>query len=105
MYIVKISVDSYRQSGTIKTGQITRGVKMKLSLYNSLLTGKRTCLVDASFGKCGHAGYKEIQVMAKNGQWMYNITDGYFTLNTGTFPLTKGLKSVINILEGKAKTL
>lgn len=77
---------------------------MKVSLYNSLLTNKKTCLV-ASIGKCGHEGYKEIQVMAKNGQWMYNITDGYFTLNTGTFPLTKGLKSVLNILEGKAKTL
>ena len=81
-----------------------KGKNMKLSTYSSLLTNKRTCLV-ASIGKCGYTGYKEIQVMAKNGQWVFNITDGYFTLNTGTFPITKGLKSVLNILEGKAKTL
>lgn len=75
---------------------------MKLSTYNSLLTNKHTCLV-ASIGKCGYEGYREIQIMYKNGTFHVNITDGYFTLKT--FQQSTGLKSALNIAEGYAKSL
>lgn len=49
---------------------------MKLSLYNSLLTSRKTMLV-AAFGKCGHAGYREVQIMRVNGKFRAIVTDGY----------------------------
>ena len=75
---------------------------MKVSLYKSLLTGKQTMVV-ASIGKCGYKGYRESQVMFRHGMYHYNITDGRFVLTSGTFPATKGLKSILNILEGNMK--
>lgn len=77
---------------------------MKLSTYKSLLTNKRTIIV-LSIGKCGHKGYREVQVTYRMGHYQYQITEGYTWLTAGSLPGEKGLKSVLNILEGKAKTL
>jgi len=77
---------------------------MKLSTYKSLLTNKRTMIV-LSIGKCGHKGYREVQVTYRMGHYQYQITEGYTWLTAGSLPGEKGLKSVLNILEGKAKTL
>jgi hypothetical protein len=77
---------------------------MKLSTYKSLLTNKRTMIV-LSIGKCGHEGYREVQVTYRMGHYQYQITEGYTWLTAGSLPGEKGLKSVLNILEGKAKML
>ena len=81
-----------------------RRVIMKLSLYKSLLTNKRTMVV-LSIGKCGHEDYREVQVTYRMGHYQYHITEGYTWLTAGSLPGDKGLKSVLNILEGKAKML
>ncbi|MFY8177081.1 MAG: hypothetical protein ACOVJ7_02920 [Candidatus Methylopumilus universalis] len=70
---------------------------MKLSLYKSLLTGRRTMFV-ASQGKCGHAGYVEYQVIFSQGQWLCYKTDGYSLDLIKTYPGSKGLKSVLNLI-------
>jgi hypothetical protein len=75
---------------------------MKLSLYNSLLTNKRTMLV-ASIGRCGHAGYREIQVRCITGRFHWIITDGYNTIKIGHHD--NSLKSALNIAEGYCKSL
>jgi hypothetical protein len=73
---------------------------MKLSTYNSLLTGKRTVLV-ATIGKTGKPDYREIQVIREMNKFHFRITDGYtFLVVKGGF--TQGLKSVLNIAEGYA---
>lgn len=72
--------------------------KLKLSTYSSLLTGKRTILV-ASYGKCGHGDYREAQIKVQGKHFMYTITDGYSILTTGAS--SRGIKSVLNIVEGK----
>lgn len=76
---------------------------MKITTYNSLLTGKRTTVI-VSLGKTGHSGYKEIQIRRIDNMWVFKFTDGYNTLQTGT-SVNPNLKSVINILEGYAKKL
>lgn len=74
---------------------------MKLSLYNSLLTGKRTVLV-ATIGKIGKSDYREIQIIREMGKFHFRITDGYtFLVVKNGF--TQGLKSVLNIAEGYAR--
>jgi hypothetical protein len=70
---------------------------MKLSTYKSLLTNKRTMFV-ASEGKCGHAGYVECQVLFSHGQWLCFKTDGYKLDLVATYPGSKGLKSVLNLI-------
>lgn len=77
---------------------------MTISTYKSLLTGKNIMVV-ASIGKFGYKDYRESQVMFRNGMYHYNITDGHFVLKSGTFPASKGLKSILNILEGKLKLM
>lgn len=76
---------------------------MKLSTYKSFLTYKRTMLV-ASIGKCGYEGYREIQIQRFNGAWTWDITNGYKVVASGVSH-NPNLKSVVNILEGKAKTV
>lgn len=49
---------------------------MTISTYKSFITGNRTMIV-ASIGKCGHAGYKELQVTYRNGYFSADVTDGY----------------------------
>ena len=78
-----------------------QGVTMKLSLYKSLLK----TMVVLSIGKCGYEGYREVQVTYRMGHYQYQITEGYTWLMAGSLPGDKGLKSVLNILEGKAKAL
>lgn len=70
---------------------------MKLSTYKSLLTGKRTWLV-ASKGKCGYAGYVEYTIQLSQGQWQCYKTDGYKLDLVGTYPGSKGLKTVLNLI-------
>lgn len=77
---------------------------MKVTLYNSLLTNKKTMVV-LSIGKCGYEGYREVQVTYRMGHYQYQIVDGYTFLTCGSMDGNKGLKSVLNILEGKAKLL
>ena len=77
---------------------------MNITTYKSLLTNKRTRVV-LSIGKCGHKGYREVQVMYRMGHYQYQITEGYTWLTAGSMDGSKGLKSVLNILEGKAKSL
>lgn len=73
---------------------------MKLSTYNSLLTGKRTWLV-ASQGRCGYEGYVEYTIQLSQGQWQCYKTDGYELDLVGTYPGSKSLKSVLNLIWGK----
>ena len=73
---------------------------MKLSTYNSLLTGKRTWLV-ASQGRCGYKGYVEYTIQLSQGQWQCYKTDGYELDLVGIYPGSKGLKSVLNLVWGK----
>ena len=71
---------------------------MKLSLYKSLLTNKKTILV-ASIGKCGYPDYREAQIRYSNGVFSYVITDGYNYLGIER-SLGTNLKSALNIIEG-----
>ena len=77
---------------------------MKISTYKSLLTNNRTMVV-LSIGKCGYEGYIEVHVTYRMGHYQYQITEGYTWLTAGSLPGDKGLKSVLNISEGKAKML
>lgn len=76
---------------------------MKLSLYKSLLNGKNklSTMFVASQGRCGYAGYVEYQVLFKGGQWLCYKTDGYKLDLVGTYPGSKGLKSVLNLIWGR----
>lgn len=71
---------------------------MKISLYNSLLTKKRTIVV-GSIGKCGYPGYREVHVCRALGTFSFQITDGYKVLMV-KHGFKQGLKSVLNIAEG-----
>lgn len=73
---------------------------MKLSTYNSLLTGKRTWLT-ASKGKCGHEDYIEYQILFSRGEWICYKTNGYTVDLVKTYPGSKSLKSVINLVWGR----
>jgi hypothetical protein len=75
---------------------------MKLTLYKSLLTGKKTMLV-ASIGKCGYSNYKEIQIMFHVGVFTWLITDGYKVLKEGVH--NHSLKSALNIALGHVNQL
>jgi hypothetical protein len=77
---------------------------MKVTLYKSFLTGKKTMVV-LSIGKCGREGYREVQVTYRMGHYQYAITEGYTWLTAGSFNGDKGLKSVLNLLEATAKML
>lgn len=77
----------------------TKEQAMKLSTYKSLLTNKRTMFV-ASRGRCGHAGYVEYQVLYSRGEWLCYKTDGYTVDLIKTYPGSKGLKSVLNLIWG-----
>ena len=77
---------------------------MKITTYKSFLTNKRTVVV-LSIGKCGYKGYREVQVTYHMGHYQYQITEGYTWLTAGSLEGSKGLKSVLNILEGKAKSI
>lgn len=77
---------------------------MKISTYRSPLTNKRTMVV-VSIGRTGHEGYREIQISYRMGHYQYQITEGYTWLTTGSIDGSKGLKTVINLLEGKAKMI
>lgn len=76
--------------------------KLKLSTYNSLLTGKKTILV-ASIGKCGYSDYREAQIRFKNGAFFYIVTDGYSYMGIER-KLGTNLKSALNIIESKFLT-
>lgn len=74
---------------------------MNVSTYKSfLIAGKRTMVV-ASMGKCGYAGFKEYQIRCSNGFWIVDRTDGYNATYIGSYPSSKSLKSVINLVWGK----
>jgi hypothetical protein len=73
---------------------------MKITTYKSLLTGKKTMVV-ASIGKCGHAGYREVQVVCEGAHFHWRITDGYNWLKSGFH--VSSLKSALNIAEGYCK--
>lgn len=79
---------------------MTKFGTLTLSTYKSLLTGKRTRVV-ASVGKCGYKGYKEAVIYYHNGFYTITLNDGYEQL--GQFTSSRGIKSVLNIIEGKLK--
>ena len=62
-------------------------------------------MVVLSIGRCGYPGYREVQVTYRMGHYQYQITEGYTWLTAGSLPGSKGLKSVLNLLEGKVKEL
>jgi hypothetical protein len=74
---------------------------MKILTYRSLLTNNRVWLV-ASQGKCGHEGYIEYRILFQNGQWLcYTYeADSYELDLVGTYPGSKGIKSVLNLVWG-----
>jgi hypothetical protein len=71
---------------------------MKLSIYKTLLTKRRTTLV-GSKGKCGSKDYREVHIIRELGKFHFRITDGYTTLLI-KLGYTQGLKTVLNIAEG-----
>lgn len=73
----------------------------KYSIYRSLITRKKA-MFTASKGKCGHAGYRELQAMFHQGQWVIEIVDGYKSLFYKTYPASHSLKQVINLAWGQS---
>lgn len=94
----------YSALDTMNVTTQPKRLTMKVTLYKTLLTDRKTMVV-MSIGKCGHKGYREVQVTYRMGHYQYAITEGYTYLTSGSFDGSKGLKSVLNILEGKAKAL
>jgi hypothetical protein len=71
---------------------------MKLSIYKTLLTNRRTMLV-GSKGKIGSKEYREVHIIREAGKFHFRITDGYNWLLVKT-GYSQGLKTVLNIAEG-----
>lgn len=70
--------------------------KLKLSTYRQF---KRPVMLVASYGKCGHEGYREAQIRFYDGAFHYIVTDGYKWLGIEK-RLGANLKSALNIIEG-----
>jgi hypothetical protein len=72
---------------------------MDIRTYRSPLL-KRTMAI-ISRGKCGYADYTEYQVYLCKGEWLCYKTNGYTMSYLASYPGTKGLKSVINLIWGR----
>lgn len=70
---------------------------MKVTTYKSFLTGKRTRVIVANEVRCGHEGYRELQIVLKNGTWTVYETDGYKLNLVAVYEGSKALKSIINL--------
>jgi hypothetical protein len=68
---------------------------MKLSIYKSILTDKKTVLV-ASKGNCGYANYQELQIYYFNGRFEWYLGDGYRHQAVGR---GDSLKEILNLFD------
>lgn len=71
-----------------------------ISIYRGY---KKPTMLVASVGKCGHEGYREVQIWwnGKLGLYEYITTDGYKWLSI--IKTHTSIKSILNILESRFK--